>query len=82
MRVSLNGTTRLRCLYFSVPCRLFMLMITRPSDLLVSVTVCGVFQLGSTLGTRRIFTERTVNAKDLYGGTHGKYRAEVLPPSD
>ena len=57
-------------------------MITRPSDLLVSITVCSVFQLGSTLGTRRILTEWTVNAKDLYEDTHGKYHGEVPVPSD
>ena len=57
-----------------------MLTIPRPSDLLINVTVCGVFQLGSTLGTRKVFTEQTINTKDLSGGAHGKCHDAGLAP--
>ena len=52
-------------------------MIPRPSDGPVSVTVCGVFQLGSTLGTRKIFTKQ-INTSDLSDDAHSKCRDEVL----
>ena len=57
-----------------------VLIIPRPSDEPVSVTVCAVFQLGSTLGTREISIKQTINSKHLFGGAHGKYRTEVLAP--
>ena len=53
-------------------------MLPRPSDGSVSVRICGMFQLGSTLGTREIFAEHTINAKDLSGDTHGEYSGDVL----
>ena len=53
-------------------------MLPRPSDGPVSLTICGMFQLGSTLGTRNIFAEHTINAKDLSGDTHGKYGGDLL----
>lgn len=53
-------------------------MIPRPSDDPVSVTVCGVFQVGSTLGTRELSAKQIVNSKCMSGGTHGKCRDEVL----
>ena len=46
----------------------------------VIVTVCGVFQLGSTLGTREISAKQMINTEDLSGGIHGKYHREVLAP--
>lgn len=57
-----------------------MLIIPRPSDLPVNVTVCGVFQLGSTLGTRDISTKQTINTNVLSGGTHGRCPDEALTP--
>ena len=52
-------------------------MIPRPSDGPVSVTVCGVFQLGSTLGTRKFFREQ-INTSGLSNNAPGKYRDEIL----
>ena len=37
-----------------------------------------MLQLGSTLGTRNIFAEHTIDAKDLSGDTHGEYSGDVL----
>ncbi|KAG9308817.1 hypothetical protein JVU11DRAFT_11444 [Chiua virens] len=39
--------------------------IVLPSDQSVHVTVCGVFQLGSTLGIREISEKRIINTQDL-----------------
>ena len=55
-------------------------MIPRPTDMPVIITVCGVFQLGSTLGTREISAKQMINTEDLSGGIHGKYHREVLAP--
>lgn len=46
----------------------------------VDVTVCGAFQLGSTLGTREIFAKQTINTKDLSGDTHCECCDEVPVP--
>ena len=56
------------------------LIIPRPSDLPVSVTICGVFQLGSTLGTREISTAQTISVTDLSGNAHCECRDEALAP--
>ena len=77
MRPSLNGTTRLCCMYFLIHFYYHILMIPRPSDGQVSVTVFAVFQLGSTLGTRELSTKQTINSKHLFGGAHRKYHGEV-----
>ena len=52
-------------------------MVPRPSHGPVSVTVCGVFQLGSTLGTRKFFREQ-INTSGLSDDAPSKYRDEVL----
>ncbi|KAG9317127.1 hypothetical protein JVU11DRAFT_1319 [Chiua virens] len=44
--------------------------IMLPSDLPVYVTVCGVFQLGSTLGTREISAKQAINTGELSGSTY------------
>ena len=46
----------------------------------VVITVCGVFQLGSTLGTREISAKQTIDTEDLSRGVHGRYHREVLAP--
>ncbi|KAG9311893.1 hypothetical protein JVU11DRAFT_8153 [Chiua virens] len=44
--------------------------IMLPSDMSIYVTVCGTFQLGSTLGTREISSKHTINTKGLSGSAH------------
>ncbi|KAF8123155.1 CHAT domain-containing protein [Boletus edulis] len=44
-------------------------MIMLPSDLPINITICGAFQLGSTLGTRPICAVQTINTTELTGGT-------------
>lgn len=53
---------------------------SRPSDLPVTVTLCGVFQLGSTLGTREIAAKQIIDTNDLPEGIHGKCCDLVLAP--
>ncbi|KAG9308484.1 hypothetical protein JVU11DRAFT_11828 [Chiua virens] len=44
--------------------------ITLPSDGPVNITVCGTFQLGSTLGTREISEMSTINTGDMPGSAY------------
>ena len=71
---------RLCCRRFLVPFYYFMLMTPRPSDAHFRVAICGVFQLGSTLGTREILTQQTIDIKDLSGPSHSKCRGDVPVP--
>ena len=55
-----------------------MLTVPRPSDMPITVTVYSVFQLGSTLGTRKISVKQTINTSDFPRDIHGGYHREVL----
>ena len=51
-------------------------MVPRPSDLPVNVSICGVFQLSSILGTRK-FSTKEFDPKGLpSGGVHSKCHGE------
>ncbi|KAG9308492.1 hypothetical protein JVU11DRAFT_11836 [Chiua virens] len=44
--------------------------IMLPSDIPAHVTVCGTFQLGSTLGTREVSAKKTINTSDMSGSKY------------
>ena len=67
-------------MFFLTPFYYFILMTPRPSDARLGVAICGVFQLGSTLGTREILTKQTINITDLSGPIHSKCRGDVPVP--